>query len=165
MSVESKQVVDQDATWNEGRPRPRPHCVRWRNSPSERTHQPLPLFGVCLLCQGHIVLDGDQAPSPERGTAAPPTFRPMSIVAKRSPISATAELLLEVHCSSCCPTTCIRTSKGTQNHVSRKFTHWPHAVLVHKLTPDALPFMLALRGQCLLQCNTLRLNTFSLTRH
>jgi len=29
----------------------------------------------------------------ERGTAAPPTFLPMSIVAKRSPILVTAELL------------------------------------------------------------------------
>jgi len=42
---------------------------------------------------GHIVLDGDPV-----GTQRPPqqplrTFRPMSIVAKRSPISATAELL------------------------------------------------------------------------
>jgi len=41
-----------------------------------------------------IVLDGDRAPPTERGTASSPTFRPMSIVAKRSPISATAELLL-----------------------------------------------------------------------
>jgi len=31
------------------------------------------------------------APLPQRGTA--PNFRPMSIVVKRSPISATAELL------------------------------------------------------------------------
>ena len=43
------------------------------------------------LDPGHIVLDGDLAP-PKRDTA--PSFRPMSIVAKRSPISATAELLL-----------------------------------------------------------------------
>ena len=56
--------MDQDATWYGGRPRPRPHCVRWGPS------------------------------SPERGTAAPATFRPMSIVAKQLPISATAELLL-----------------------------------------------------------------------
>ena len=41
---------------------------------------------------GDVVLDGDPAPPTERGTAAP-SFRPMSIVAKRSPISATAELL------------------------------------------------------------------------
>jgi len=43
------------------------------------------------------VLDGDPPSSPtERavGTAAPPTFLPMSIVAKRLPTSATAELLL-----------------------------------------------------------------------
>ena len=38
-----------------------------------------------------IVLDGALLPA-KRGTA--PNFRPMSIVAKRSPISATAELLL-----------------------------------------------------------------------
>jgi len=42
-----------------------------------------------------IVLDVDPAPSPtERDTAAP-TFRLMSIVAKRSPISATAEFLFD----------------------------------------------------------------------
>jgi len=43
---------------------------------------------------GHIVLDGDPATLPKRGTAAQPCFQPMSIVAKRSPISATAEDLL-----------------------------------------------------------------------
>ena len=44
---------------------------------------------------GDIVLDGNPAPLPyERDTA--PNFRPMSIVAKRSPISATADLLLNV---------------------------------------------------------------------
>ena len=40
---------------------------------------------------GDIVLDRDPAP-PKRGTV-PTSFRPMSIVAKRSPISATAQLL------------------------------------------------------------------------
>ena len=34
------------------------------------------------LGPGHIVLDGDPAPPPKGGIAAP-TFRPMSIVAKR----------------------------------------------------------------------------------
>ena len=44
---------------------------------------------------GDIVLDGNLAPPlMERGTAAPPLFRHMSTVAKRSPISAAAELLL-----------------------------------------------------------------------
>jgi len=58
-----KGWMDQDATWYEGRPRPRRHCVtRGPSSP------------------------------PKRGTA--PNFRPMSIVAKRLPISATAEHLL-----------------------------------------------------------------------
>ena len=49
-------------------------------------------YGVGLG-PGDIVLGGDPAPPvTERGTAAP-TFQPMSIVAKRSPISATAEIL------------------------------------------------------------------------
>jgi len=39
------------------------------------------------------VLDGDPVGT-QPPTAAPPRFRPMPIVAKRSPISATAELLL-----------------------------------------------------------------------
>ena len=51
------------------------------------------------LGPGNIVLDADPAPPPERGTAAA-SFRPMSIVVKRSPISATAVHLLtntEIH--------------------------------------------------------------------
>jgi len=49
----------------------------------------MPLGKEVGLVPGHIVLDGDPAP-----TAVPSHFRPMPIVAKRSPISATAELLL-----------------------------------------------------------------------
>jgi len=55
--------MDQDVTWCGGRRRPRPHCVRWWPS------SPL-----------------------KRGTAVP-LFSAMSVVAKRSPISATAEHL------------------------------------------------------------------------
>jgi len=44
---------------------------------------------------GDIVLDGDPAP-PRKGAQQPATFWPMSIVAKRSPISATAEFLFAV---------------------------------------------------------------------
>jgi len=47
------------------------------------------------LGHGHIVLDRDPAPLSQRGTASP-NFRPMCIVAKRSPISATAEQLYKV---------------------------------------------------------------------
>ena len=58
----------------------------------------MPLCTEVGLDQGDIVLDGTQLPPPtERGTAAPTfwpmSFRPMSTEAKRSPISATAELL------------------------------------------------------------------------
>jgi len=56
--------LDQDATRYGGRPRPRRHCVRWESSSTRKGAQQLP------------------------------TFRPTSTVAKRSPISATAELLL-----------------------------------------------------------------------
>jgi len=45
------------------------------------------------LGPGDIVLDGDPAPPQKKSTGSLPTFRPMSIVVKRSPISATAELL------------------------------------------------------------------------
>jgi len=53
----------------------------------------MPLGKEADLGPGHIVLDGDPV-----GTQWPlnqplPTFWPMSIVAKRSPISATAEFL------------------------------------------------------------------------
>jgi len=53
----------------------------------------MPLGMAVGLGPGHSVLDGDPDP-PKRGTEAP-TFRPTSIVTKRSPISATAELLLK----------------------------------------------------------------------
>ena len=46
--------------------------------------------------QGLIVLDGNSAPplpTPSKGGTAAPSFRPMTIVTKRLPISATAELL------------------------------------------------------------------------
>jgi len=46
------------------------------------------------LDPSHIVLDGD--PVPPKWSQQPPTFRPMSIVARRSPISVTAELLFEM---------------------------------------------------------------------
>ena len=53
----------------------------------------MPLRVEVGLGPGDIVLAGDSAPRPQKGYSSP-HFRPMSIVAKRSPISATAELLL-----------------------------------------------------------------------
>jgi len=55
----------------------------------------MPLGTEVVLGPGYIVLDGDPAP-PRKWTQQPAalTFRRMSIVAKRPPISATAELLL-----------------------------------------------------------------------
>jgi len=105
--------MDQDATWYGGRPRPRPHCVRWRPSfPHGKGHSSPPpqLFGLCFFGQtvgwiriplhnevglgpGEILFDGTQLPRPGKGAQQHPTFRPMCVMAKWSPISATAELL------------------------------------------------------------------------
>ena len=60
----------------------------------------MPLGTEIDLGPGHIVLDGVPAPAKE-AQQPPPSFRPVSIVA-RSPISAAAELLLDAvtaqHC-------------------------------------------------------------------
>ena len=53
----------------------------------------MPLGKEVGLGPGQIVLDGDPVGT-QPPTAAPPHFRAMPIVAKRSTISATAELLL-----------------------------------------------------------------------
>jgi len=52
----------------------------------------MPLGTQVGLGPGHIVLDGDRAPPPQKW-AQRPNFWFMSIVARRSPISATAEYL------------------------------------------------------------------------
>ena len=52
----------------------------------------IPLSTEVGLGPGDIVLDGD--PAPQQRGVKPLNFRPMSTVAKRSPISATAERLL-----------------------------------------------------------------------
>jgi len=97
--------IDQDATWCGGRLRPRPHSVRWRPS-SHLKRGTAPLFGPCLLWPNgwmdqdatwykgrprpgqHCVWCGSS--SIPKGQS-PPNFRPMCIVVKRSPISATVE--------------------------------------------------------------------------
>jgi len=99
--------IDQDATWYESRRQPRRHCVNWGPSSPQKTDRS-PIFGPCLLWpngwtdQGatwyggrhrprpHCVTWGPSSPPPKKGGTAPSNFRPMSIVAKRSPIWATA---------------------------------------------------------------------------
>jgi len=54
----------------------------------------MPLGTEVEFGQGHIVLHGDPAPPPRKGAQqSPPHFSAMSIVVKRSPISATADIL------------------------------------------------------------------------
>ena len=54
----------------------------------------MPLGREVGLGPSDIVLDGDPQLPLKRGTA--PNFGPISIVAKRSPVSATAEHLLQL---------------------------------------------------------------------
>jgi len=89
--------MDHDETWRGGRPRPRPHCVRWEPSSPKRA-QPTNFWPMSVMAKWmdglrchawyggkprsrrDFVLDGEAAPL-KGGTA--PNFRPMSIVAKR----------------------------------------------------------------------------------
>ena len=103
--------MDQVATWCGDRPQPRLHCVRWgpRSTPKGHSHSAhffsqmagwiaMPLGTKVGFGSGHIVLDGAQLPPhrEKRGTA-PPSFWPMSVVAKWLRISATAEHLFHHH--------------------------------------------------------------------
>jgi len=63
----------------------------------------MPLDMEVGLGPGDFVLDGNPVPPPKEGTASPkrvtpPNFRPMFVVAKRLPISATADLLFVLTC-------------------------------------------------------------------
>jgi len=71
--------MDQDGTWHGGRPRPRPHCVRWGSIPPTREAASSPQFSAHVCCgqtsgyikmplsrevgltPGDIMLDGDPA--------------------------------------------------------------------------------------------------------
>ena len=85
---------DQDGTWHAGRPRPWPHCVRWRpRSPFQKGGRAplqfsahiccgqmarwikMPLFRKVGLDPSDIVLDGDPA-TPTRKETEPPIFGP-----------------------------------------------------------------------------------------
>jgi len=101
--------MDQDQTWHEGGPRPRPQCVRWGHSPlkkaGNRAHVccgqtagwvKMPLGTEIDLGPRNIVLDGDPAPPSPKVAQHRASFRPMSVVAKRSPISATIEHVLNL---------------------------------------------------------------------
>ena len=59
----------------------------------------MPLCTIVGLDPGNTVLRGDPAPPSKRGTA--PNFLLTSIVAERSPISATAEQLLKYSYALC----------------------------------------------------------------
>ena len=100
--------MDQDETWHGGRPRARPHCVRWGPSSLQKWHSPTPQFLAHVGCgqsagwikmrlgtevglsPGDIVSDGDPGPSPKAVGQPPPYFQPMSVAAKRLDQGATS---------------------------------------------------------------------------
>jgi len=77
----------------------------------------MPLGTEVGLGPGDIVLDGDSAPK-QKGSTTDPAFRPVSIVTKRSPISATAELLFVKECVSV-------TRQATSRKESHSTSHRP----------------------------------------
>jgi len=115
--------MDQDATWYESRPRPGQHCVRCGPTSTPAGHSRSTIFGLCLFwpigwmdqdaiwyeCRPrprpHCVTWGPSAPKNTGAQHPLPNFRHMSIVAKRSPISATVEHLLHSsqQCRQACP--------------------------------------------------------------
>jgi len=93
--------MDQDGTWQGGRPQPRRLCARWGPSPSPKRGRS-PQFSAHIYCgqtaawikmpigtevglgPDDIVLDGDPAlPLQKEGGDPLPNLRPMSVVGKR----------------------------------------------------------------------------------
>jgi len=108
----SNDWMDQDVTWYGGRPWPKRQCFRCEPIyPQKKGHthptqflayvysgqmagwMKRPLGAEVDLGAGHIVLDGVSAPA--KGALQPPIFGPC-LLWPRSPISATAELLLKL---------------------------------------------------------------------
>ena len=106
------RCMNQDATWYGGRPWSTRHCVRCGPSfPQKKGHTHPTQFLAHVYCgqtagwmktpfgtqvdlgPGHIVLDG--VPAAAEGAPHPPLFGPC-LSWPRSPISATAELLLNM---------------------------------------------------------------------
>jgi len=85
--------MHQDATWYEGRPRPRGLCVRWGLSRLPKKGAETPQFSAHVYCgqtaawikmplgmevglgPDDTVLDGVPVPHPQKGGGAPPQFR------------------------------------------------------------------------------------------
>jgi len=94
--------MDQDETWQAGRPWPWPHCVTWGLSSPPQRDTATPQFSAHICCgqmagwikmplgkevglvPSDIVLDGDPALPPQKKGQSPlPSFWSMSIEAKR----------------------------------------------------------------------------------
>ena len=90
--------IDEDETWQVGRPRPWPHCVRWGpSSPPLKQHSPQ-FLAIPVVAKGWMDYDAtwyEGRPRPRRlcvkcrpsllqkkRHSPPPNFWPMSIVAK-----------------------------------------------------------------------------------
>jgi len=108
--------MDQDKTWHGGRPRPWPHCVRWGPALPKKGGDTAPQFSAHVWCgqmAGWIKMphSSEEGPQPRQHCvrwnpppkgAQPPSFRSVSIMAKRSPISVTAAHMFNLGSSEQC---------------------------------------------------------------
>jgi len=91
----------------------------------------MPLVMEVGLGLGHIVFDGDPAPlKGAQQTLHTHTFRPMSIVAKRSPASATAELLVYVLVLKSSIEGCLTVPYTGKTIINWQLKLWPVITLV-----------------------------------
>ena len=137
--------MNQDETWHAGRPRHWPYCVRRRaSSPPKNGPEPPPQFSAHVCCgqtagwikmalgmdvglgPGHIVLDGEPAPLPQKGDRDPPIFGPFLQRAQCSHckrcISYSNTVRLSVRlsvCPSVCPSHAGIVSKRRYVYIAR----------------------------------------------
>jgi len=107
MSIVANGWMDQGGTWHGGGPRSSRHCVRWGASSARKKGTAPPNFQPMSIMiedatwyqsrpqpRPHCIRRGvDSAPPPAKGAQHPPLLGPC-LLWQRSPISATATLLL-----------------------------------------------------------------------
>ena len=157
--------MDQDVTWYWGRPRLRPHCVRWGLSSLPPKGAPQPHFSAHVYCgrtagwirvplgtevglnPGDVVLDCDPAPHVRGLSSLPPLFGPLCSG-------------MVAHISTLLLSTCF--SKPTQSEllrcriytVSQKTSHrWLAITLRHMngfwyFLAEMLPIKSAIKRRC-----------------
>jgi len=136
--------MHEDATWYGGRPQPRGLCVRW--GPSHTPPPPAPQFSAHVYCgqttgwikmaldmeaglgRGHLVLDEDPAPLPQKRGLEPPIFGPFLQRAQCSHYKRCISYSISVHPSVCLsvrPSVCLSHAGivSKRRHIARSSLH------------------------------------------